>query len=250
MIQVFKIPRLTILDSHVTNKGFATVGQIAAWMPDYNFIINGDGWYNNKSASIWYSEGVGKNQTQKDWRPWINFDKNNNYKFGWVWGTHWLNFNCISGTRFIVENGLLNKKWQTWSPELNARTGVGIDTAGDLVVAVVDGHDLPFEKGVSLEELALLFLESNCVTAMDLDGGGSTTLYVNGGLANEPNDDGVAVERAVVNHLCLRLHEIPGIPEPPEPPEPPPAEFQPYDELIGKFNAGGEYSYTLKGKVE
>jgi len=44
MIQVFKFPRETILDSHVTNCGFATVGQVAAWKPEYNFIINGDGW--------------------------------------------------------------------------------------------------------------------------------------------------------------------------------------------------------------
>ena len=223
MIQVFTIPKDIILDSHVTNTGFATVGQVAAWKPEYNFIINGDGWYSNKSASIWYSEGVGKNQTQKDWRPWINFDKNNNYKFGWVLGTHFWNFNCVSGSRFIVERGAVNSQSGRWSPELNARTAIGIAYNGDLVVAVIDGMDKPNPFGLSLLGLAELMIENDCETAMDLDGGGSTTLYINGQLANEPNDDGVAGERATINHFCMRLSELPGQPEPPEEPEPPPA---------------------------
>jgi len=224
MIQVFTIPKDIILDSHVTNTGFATVGQVAAWKSEYNFIVNGDGWYSNQSASIWYSEGVGRNQSQKDWRPWLNFDKNNNYKFGWVIGTHWWNFNCVSGSRFIVERGAVNSQSGRWSPELNARTAIGIDHAGNLIVSVVDGRDKPAPaEGLSLLGLAELMIENGCETAMDLDGGGSTTLYLNGVLANEPNDDGVLGERAVVNHIGLRLSEIPGQPEPPEPPpvEPP-----------------------------
>ena len=243
MIQVFRIARDTILDSHVTNCGFATVGQVAEWKPEYNFIINGDGWYNNKSASIWYSEGVGKNTTQKDWRPWLNFNKNNEYKFGWVWGTFWLNFNAISGTRFIVENGSINSKFETWPPELNARTAIGIDGAGDLVIAIVDGRDRPNPEGLSLVELALLMLENGCVTAMDLDGGGSTTLYVNGGLANQPNDNGDLGERAVVNHLCLRLSEIPGQPEPPPVEPPPDPEFK-WPEYLMAHNNGESQRYN------
>ena len=229
MIQVFTIPKDTILDSHITDVGFATGKQVAAWKPEYNFIINGDGWPDGgrTSNSIWYSEGGGKNQKQMDWRPWLNFDKHNNYKFGWVWGTHWLNFNCVSGTRFIVENGLLNTKWKTWPPELNARTAIGINYDGDLVVAIVDGMDKPNPSGLSLLGLAELMMDQNCKTAMDLDGGGSTTLYVNGALANDPNDDGVPGERAVVNWLCLRLSDF--IPEPPpeEPPIEPPSTIPP-----------------------
>jgi len=235
MIQVFKFPRETILDSHVTNCGFATVGQVAAWKPEYNFIINGDGWPDGgrTSNSIWYSEGGGKNQKQMEWRPWINFNKSNEYKFGRVIGTHFWNFNCVSGSRFIVERGAVNSQSWRWSPELNARTAIGIAYNGDLVVAVVDGYDKYKETfldaGLSLLGLAELMIENDCETAMDLDGGGSTTLYVNGVLANEPNDDGIPGERAVVNHLCLRLLEIPGTEPPPvePPPNPEPSSIPP-----------------------
>jgi len=224
MNTIFTIPKSTILDTHVTSVGFATVGQVAQWKPEYNFIFNGDGWYSGTSASIWYSEGVGKNTKQLDWRPWLNFDKSNNYKFGWMWGTFWGNFNAVSGTRFIVENGAINSKWERWSTEKNARTAVGIDAYGNLVVAIIDGRDKPAPSlGLSLKELADAMLDKGCVTAIDLDGGGSTTLAINGTVANEPNDDGVPGQRAVVNHVCLRLSEIPGHEPPPEPePEPPP----------------------------
>lgn len=247
--QVFKFPRDAIVDSHVTSVGFATVGQVAAWKPEFNFIINGDGWYNGKSASIWYSEGVGKNQSQKDWRPWINFDKNNNYKFGWIKGTHWLNFNCVSGSRFIVERGEINSQAWRWPTELNARTAIGIAYDGSLVIAVVDGMDRPEPHGLSLRGLALLMIENDCETAMDLDGGGSTTLYIDGKLANLPNDDGVQGERAVVNHLCLRVLEIPGQPLPPpvEPPPPePPAEQTPYQFLRGSWDGEAWHDYKLE----
>lgn len=223
MLKVYVIPKDTILGSFVTRTGFETVGSVAARMPEYNFIINADGRQKgtNKSNSIWYSEGIGKNTKQMDWRPWINFDKYNNYKFGWVWGTFWGNFNAVSGTRFIVENGKLNSKSGSWPPELNARTAIGIGYDGSLVVAVADGRDKPIpDYGLSLLELAELMIESGCETAIDLDGGGSTTLAINGVVANEPNDDGVPGQRAVINHLCLKLSSMPGE-EPPPPPPPP-----------------------------
>jgi len=227
MIQVFKIPKETIQGVFVTRSGFETVGSVAARLPEYNFIINADGWYGSQSASIWYSEGIGKNTSQRDWRPWINFDKQNNYKFGWMWGTFWGNFNAVSGTRFIVENGQPNTRWEGWPTELNARTAIGIAYDGSLVVAVVDGRDSPDPEGLSLKGLADLMIENGCETAIDLDGGGSTTLAINGQIANTPEDDGVPGQRAVINHLCLRLSEIPGQPTDPPPVDPPPVSGHP-----------------------
>ena len=221
MRYIYKIHPSIIEDSHVT-AARATVGQVAEWKPEYNLIINGDGWYGSQSASLWYSEGVRKNGTQLHWRPWINFDKNNKYKFGWIWGTHLPNFNCVSGTRFVVERGELNSHYKKWPPELNARTAIGITDKGELVILVQDGHDLPYQEGLSLQGLGEAMLEQGCITAMDLDGGGSTTLAINGKVINAPNDDGILGQRSVINALCLRLSQIPGSQPPPEPPQQPP----------------------------
>ena len=236
MIQVFIIPPETILESYVTKTGFATVSQVAGWFPQYNFIINADGWTGSKSNSIWFSDGTAKNTQQMDWRPWINFDKNSAFKFGWVWNTFWGNYNAVSGTRFIVENGAPNSRAGGWSPELNARTFIGIGYDGSLVVAVVDGRDYPDPEGVSLLGGAELMIENGCKTAIDLDGGGSTTLAINGVIANVPEDDGIERERAVINHLCLRLSAIPGT----EPPPPPPVN----SEKMLQYDSGGNLVKT------
>ena len=62
------------------------------------------------------------------------------------------------------------------------------------------GKDI--EKGrVGFAELADLMIELGCQEALNLDGGGSTTLWLNGKVANHPSEKGV--ERNVANTLVL-----------------------------------------------
>ena len=58
----------------------------------------------------------------------------------------------------------------------------------------------PESRGVSLEELATLMLEVGALEATNLDGGGSSTLVVNGTLVNRPAGD--TVEREVMSALA------------------------------------------------
>jgi hypothetical protein len=215
---VYVIKPENILNSYVTDSGFETVGSVAARLSEFNLVINADGWYGAESASIWYSNEKAVNKVQMHYRPWLNFDKDNNFSFGWKRGSHWGNYNAVSGVRFIVEDGEVNSRMSD-SGELNARTAVGITNEGELVIVVVDGRDTPNPEGLSLTGLAELMIENGCHTAIDLDGGGSTTLAVNGEVVNNPNDDGVAGERPVINHLCLDVI-FEDIPDPP-PIEPP-----------------------------
>lgn len=58
----------------------------------------------------------------------------------------------------------------------NPRTAVGITKSGKVVFMVLDGRQEPDSCGGSMEEIAQIMLEAGCVDAINLDGGGSTTL--------------------------------------------------------------------------
>jgi hypothetical protein len=82
------------------------------------------------------------------------------------------------------------------------RTAVGWDDAsGTLWLAVVDGRQPPHSAGMTLPELTELFEALGVDEALNLDGGGSTTLVLGGSTVNRPSD--AAGERAVVNALAL-----------------------------------------------
>lgn len=82
------------------------------------------------------------------------------------------------------------------------RTAVGWDVdAGVLWLVAVDGRQPPYSAGMSLPELADLFEALGVEEALNLDGGGSTAIVVQGSVVNRPSD--AAGERPVVNALAL-----------------------------------------------
>lgn len=88
-------------------------------------------------------------------------------------------------------------------PEVHPRTAAGVTADGALILMVVDGRQ-PASRGVSLEELAALMREVGAVAALNLDGGGSSALVVDGILVNRPQ--GGTTQREVMSALvtsCL-----------------------------------------------
>ncbi|NWI89139.1 NAGPA acetylglucosaminidase, partial [Pitta sordida] len=69
---------------------------------------------------------------------------------------------------------------------ISARTAVGHDRQGRLVLAHVDGQTE--SRGVSLWEMAEFLRQQGVINAINLDGGGSATLVLNGTLANYPSE--------------------------------------------------------------
>ena len=67
------------------------------------------------------------------------------------------------------------------------RTAVGRTAEGDVWLVAVDGRS-PVSVGASLPELAAIMRRLGCVEAMNLDGGGSTTLAAMGLTVNRPSD--------------------------------------------------------------
>jgi exopolysaccharide biosynthesis protein len=66
------------------------------------------------------------------------------------------------------------------------RTAVGVIDTNHLVFVVVDGRSAGYSEGVTLPELAEIFVGLGVVTAYNIDGGGSSTMLFDGQLVNDP----------------------------------------------------------------
>jgi len=94
---------------------------------------------------------------------------------------------------------------------VNPRTAAGVAADGGLVLVTVDGRQPGHSDGATLRETAELLQAMGAVDALNLDGGGSTTMVVRGAgdrlaVVNRPSD--TAGERPVAN--ALALHACPG----------------------------------------
>lgn len=93
----------------------------------------------------------------------------------------------------------------TFSLTMHPRTAIGATQDGDIWLVVVDGRQ-PMSRGSSLDELAKVMQRLGCHEAINLDGGGSSTLALGHLPLNRPSDGGV--ERAISNSVLL-FGEIP-----------------------------------------
>lgn len=79
----------------------------------------------------------------------------------------------------------------------NPRTAVGYTADNHLIIVTVDGREKS-SVGMTLTELANFMKSIGCYNAMNLDGGGSTVLYVNGKVVNHPQvQGGIALSNAL-----------------------------------------------------
>ncbi|GAB4322821.1 MAG: hypothetical protein Kow0059_18020 [Candidatus Sumerlaeia bacterium] len=82
------------------------------------------------------------------------------------------------------------------------RTAIGFSRDGNtLWLVTVDGRQTGLSRGIGLMDLAQMMLDMGCWQAVNLDGGGSTTMFVRGQIVNSPSDLGG--ERVVSNCIML-----------------------------------------------
>jgi exopolysaccharide biosynthesis protein len=72
--------------------------------------------------------------------------------------------------------------------DLHPRTAIGYTADGYMILLVVQGRMKGMAEGASLTDLASMMLNLQCVEAMNLDGGGSSMLLVNGQETIKPSD--------------------------------------------------------------
>ncbi len=78
------------------------------------------------------------------------------------------------------------------------RTAIGYTAANTILLVTVDGRQPRYSVGCTLNELARFLIELGCKEAINLDGGGSTVMVVNGKRANRVS---AGVERYVSNAI-------------------------------------------------
>lgn len=107
----------------------------------------------------------------------------------------------ISGGPYLVKHGevfvdMTEQKLASIGGR-NPRSAIGYTADNNLIIVAVDGRESS-SVGMTLMELAAFMKSIGCINAMNLDGGGSTVLYVNGQIVNQPQvKGGIALSNAL-----------------------------------------------------
>ena len=88
-----------------------------------------------------------------------------------------------------------------FSERRHPRAAIGIDRRGRVHIVAVDGRQPAHSDGMTLQEFSDFLTAYGITDALNLDGGGSTTLWTVGHIANRPSDSNG--ERAVSNALLV-----------------------------------------------
>ncbi len=117
----------------------------------------------------------------------------------------------VQGAGLIRRNGRAPGGWteteglrsETFVDVRHPRTLIGVDRAGFIWLAAVDGRRPEHSLGMTFAELERLSDRLSLTDALNLDGGGSTTMVVNGQVVNRPSDPNGP--RAVSDALVVTL---------------------------------------------
>jgi hypothetical protein len=140
-------------------------------------------------------------------------------------------WNAVSGNQRMLEDGLIVTPNNSYTTTLNPHTAVGVDAAnGHVFFMVVDGRQTDYSEGMRTEEMAQLFLDFGVDNAINLDGGGSSTLVFADGVGgasravNSPSDGATTYvpgsQRSVGNHFGVSGTPNPDYVKLPSPPRP------------------------------
>lgn len=119
-------------------------------------------------------------------------------------------YNAISGDPMLVSGGSAVADLN--DTELHPRSAIGYSRNGRyLYLVVVDGRQPLYSEGITLRELGNLLVSLGAQYAMNLDGGGSSTLVIQGAdglprILNSPIDNYIpGRERPIADHLGIYL---------------------------------------------
>lgn len=99
----------------------------------------------------------------------------------------------ISGGPYLVKDGqvyidVTAQKLSAITGK-NPRTAIGYTANNEFIMVTVDGREAS-SVGMTLGELARMMKGFGCINAMNLDGGGSSVMYVKGKIVNKPAQAG------------------------------------------------------------
>ncbi len=162
----------------------------------------------NPVAPIGFAASRGNRYAEGN-RPILYISKNNVAQFNQPRGKV---YNAVSGSHMLIVEG---EPIEGLDSEIPApRTAIGVDFGPDrLVIVVVDGRQPFYSEGATLTQLADLMIDYGVYTAMNMDGGGSSTLVIENEkgkaeVLNSPIDSHIpGRERPVANHLGVYVDQ-------------------------------------------
>ncbi len=101
--------------------------------------------------------------------------------------------NITNGVPQLIKNGKIEITWEqeksskSFVETKHPRTAVAKLKNGKFLIITVDGRS-EASGGIGLEGLAEILLQFGATDAMNLDGGGSTTMFLDGKVVNKPSD--------------------------------------------------------------
>ena len=125
-----------------------------------------------------------------------------NYNFSEFWDVK----EAVHAGPVLIHNGRIKVSseqevfFNTPVDGVQPRSAIGYKKNGDVIMMVVDGRQVD-SRGVYIKELAMLLSQFECEEAINLDGGGSSSLIVNGKLVNKPI--GLNIEREVMSFIAV-----------------------------------------------
>jgi hypothetical protein len=114
----------------------------------------------------------------------------------------------VGGAGLLIRDGEDVEDWsveafnQGFAEGRHPRTMIGTTADGAIWLATIDGRQPALSVGMTLDELRRFARRLELVNALNLDGGGSTTMWVQGQVVNSPSD--AAGPRKVSDALIVR----------------------------------------------
>lgn len=197
-----------------TSEASAEAGAVAA--------INGSFFDTKIGGSTVFLKKDGKviNETRKGFTPYreeVGFAVDGKGKVAIVkrpaenmggWNSVGASTLLASGPLLVYDGELVEPLDNPFNTNRHPRTAIGVTADKRVICVVVDGRSSE-SYGMSISELAKLMHALGCKEAMNLDGGGSSTAWVQGeGIVNHPTDNKKfdhEGERSVANAILFML---------------------------------------------
>jgi hypothetical protein len=122
-------------------------------------------------------------------------------------GTIWNTTSAIGGSPVLIKNNSIQITANEELIDVNnttsrPRSAIGYTNNGIVLILAVEGDNSPTYTGINLADLAALQQSLGATNAINLDGGGSTSLIIGGLRTVRPGDNGV--ERPVVSAILIK----------------------------------------------
>ncbi|MFZ5881055.1 MAG: phosphodiester glycosidase family protein [Chloroflexota bacterium] len=185
----------------VTKFGHKKVSTVAREL-GAQIVINGGAYRGYSAVGLHASQGT-EFVGVSEYEPWINLTEDHRPQIN-PHNSKAKRYNALAGKRYIVKSGAISPNTSNAWREVHPRTLVGVTQDGKLIECVVDGRQGPKNIGVNLFDAARIMIEFGAWEAIDLDGGGSSAMWVHDRIVNSPIEDGVpGQERLVGDHLVM-----------------------------------------------